>query len=46
MSLCEWLAALDGYLESQGVEPGEAPATSEDLATLERYREPSGSIRR
>lgn len=46
MSLGEWLAALDGYLESQGVDPHDAPATSEDLSALEKYRGPSGSVRR
>lgn len=36
LSLCEWFAMLDGYMESQGIQPGSAPATKSDLEQLER----------
>jgi len=44
MSLCEWFAAVEGYLESRGVDPDERPATWEDFEGLEHLRAPSRSI--
>lgn len=46
MSLGEWVAAVKGYMESQGIEEAPPPATSADLAALmEKLEAPTRSIR-
>ncbi len=35
MSLCEWMAAFEGYCEAEGIDVGAEPATASDLEELE-----------
>jgi len=38
MSMKEWVAALNGYMESKGISKADAPVTREDLDDLmEKY---------
>lgn len=44
MSMDEWFAAIDGYMDSIGAEKPIAPATSNDFPELDKYAGPSESI--